>query len=170
VSSLDTELIELGAQLEPLVDQYYAASKIWAHSLVASHAERDRRFGTPEERGYRDTPEITAAISEIHVRSGYDVASDNLQAAYDDMELLMETINAAPVNSIEGLRAKALVALYEIAPSDCRSSKFSFEDSHAFQQLFTAVADLCGLNGKLAATGYKLRDLSFDDSGDEEEA
>jgi hypothetical protein len=32
------------------------------------------------------------------------------------MELLTKAINAAPVNSIEGLRAKALVAFFEVAP------------------------------------------------------
>jgi hypothetical protein len=34
----DSELIELGARLEPLVDRYYAARKPWARSMVAEHA------------------------------------------------------------------------------------------------------------------------------------
>jgi hypothetical protein len=43
-----------------------------------------------------------------------------------------------------------------------------FEDAYPFQQLFTAVAELCGLKGKIAATGYTLPNIGETD--DEEEA
>jgi hypothetical protein len=166
----DAELIELGARLEPLVERYYAARKPWARSMVAAHAERDQRFGPPEGWGYHPTPpEIAAATVEINARMGLDEASDALHAAYEDMEPLIKAINAAPVNSIEGLRAKALVAFYEVAPLCAGETEFSFEDAFPFQQLFTAVAELCGLKGKIAATGYALPDIGGDDSDDEGE-
>jgi hypothetical protein len=38
-----------------------------------------------------------------------------------------------------------------------------------FQQLFTAVAEVCGLKDKMAATGYELPDVSDDDDSDDEE-
>jgi hypothetical protein len=164
--TLDAELIELGARLEPLVDQYYAARAIWAPLLTAAHAERDQKFG---DLPYR-SQEKTDAFDECCERSGVDEASDALHAAYEEMEPLMRAINASPVNSIEGLRAKALVAFYEVAPLSCGDTEYSFDGAFPFQQIFTAVADLCGLNGKLAATGYKMPDLSFDDSDEEEEA
>jgi hypothetical protein len=91
------------------------------------------------------------------------------------MKLLANAINAAPVNSIEGLRAKALVAFWEIAPLGADDTEFSFEDAYPFQQLFTAVAELCGLKAKMAATGYELPDIAWsgddpdDDSDDEGE-
>jgi hypothetical protein len=85
------------------------------------------------------------------------------------MEPLMKAINASPVNSIEGLRAKALVAFYEVAPLCAGDTEFSFDDAYPFQQLFTAVAELCGLKGKIAATGYTLPDIGGDDSDDEGE-
>jgi hypothetical protein len=117
-------------------------------------------------------PEIAIAADEIDARLGVDEAATTLHAAYEDMESLMEAINAAPVYSIEGLRAKALVALYEIAPLSCWDTEFSFADAYPFQQLFTAVADLCGLQGKIAATGFALPDIGIadDDSDDGEEA
>jgi hypothetical protein len=164
----DAELIELGVRLEPLLEQYYAARKPWARSLSAAHAERDRKYGDEPDYG----PEGTAALDECCRRSGADVAAATLHAAYEDMEPLMEAINAAPVNSIEGLRAKALVALYEIAPSCAWDTEFSFEDAYPFQQLFTAVAEVCGLKGKIAATGFALPDIGIadDDSDDGEGA
>jgi hypothetical protein len=85
------------------------------------------------------------------------------------MKPIADAINAAPATSIEGLRAKALVALWEVAPLSAGDTKFLFDGAYSFQHLFTAVADLCGLKGKLAATVYKLPDLSFDDSDNGEE-
>ena len=110
-------------------------------------------------------PEI-AAIEQSCKRSGTNEAQDALSAIHMEMESLANAINVASVNSIEGLRAKALVAFYEVAPLCADDTEFTFEDAYPFQQLFTAVAELCGLNGKLAATGFALPDINDDDSDD----
>jgi hypothetical protein len=96
-------------------------------------------------------------------------ASDALSATFLEMKQLANAINAAPVTSIEGLRAKALVAFYEVAPLCKGDTEFSFDDAYPFQQLFTAVAELCGLKNKIAATDYELPDIGGDDSDDEGE-
>jgi hypothetical protein len=76
---------------------------------------------------------------------------------------------AAPVTSIEGLRVKALVAFWEVAPLCAGDTEFSFDDAYPFQQLFAAVAEVCGLKDKMAATGYELPDIAMvdDDSDDD---
>jgi hypothetical protein len=163
----DAELIELGARFELLVDQYYVARKPWAHSLVAAHAEHECDFG--DDPGCLNEPEVAKAFQDSCEHLGVDEASDTLHSVYEDMEPLMKAINAAPVNSIEGLRAKALVAFYEVAPLCAGDTEFSFDDAYPFQQLFSAVAELCGLKGKIAATGYELPDIGGDDSDDEGE-
>jgi hypothetical protein len=160
----------LGARFEPLVDKYYVARAIWAPALTRSHSEHDRRFGPAEDRGYQDTPEIRAAWDEITERTGVDDAADRLSAIWEEMEPIADAISAAPVNSIEGLRAKALVAFWKVAPLCAGETTFYFDDAHAFQQLFTAVAELCGLTGKMATTGYTLSDLDAVDEDDDEEA
>jgi hypothetical protein len=43
----------------------------------------------------------------------------------------------------------------ESAPSRL-GGRCSFGDGFVFEQLFTAVADVCGLNDKVKATGYLL--------------
>jgi hypothetical protein len=169
VQTADAELIELGARFEPLVDKYYAARAIWARAMTRSHSERDRRLGEPKDRDYQDTPEIRAAWKEITERNGLDEASARHSAIWEEMEPIAEAINAASINSIEGLRAKALVAFWEVAPTCAAETTFGFEDAYAFQQLFTAVAELCGLKDKMAATGYKLPDIGGDDADDEGE-
>jgi hypothetical protein len=167
--TLDAELIELGAQFEPLVDRYYAVRAIWTRAMTRSHSEQDQEFGSREDRDYQDTPEIRAAWEETCELNGLDDACERQSAIHEEMKSIADAINAASVTSIEGLRAKALVALYEVAPLCAWDTEFSFDDAYPFQQLFTAVAEFCGLKGKMAATGYELPDIAMvdDDSDDE---
>jgi hypothetical protein len=90
-----------------LLDRYYVAHRRWSHSLAAAHAEHDREFGTPAERNYQYPPEICAAFSDSCERSGASEADDVLSAICEEMRPLEAAINAAPVTSIEGFRAKA---------------------------------------------------------------
>jgi hypothetical protein len=76
-------------------------------------------------------------------------------------------IEALPCTSIEGLRAKALVAFWEVAPLCADDTEFHFEDAWPFRQLFSAVAEICGLNSKIASTGF---DMPCSGGDDEEEA
>jgi hypothetical protein len=169
--TLDAELIELGARFEPMVDRFYVAHKRWSLSLAAAHAEHDREFGDPADRNYEYPPEIVEAFSDSCKRSGAHEADDALSAIHDEMKQLARSIKAASVNSIEGLRAKALVAFYEVAPLSAGDPEFYFGDAYPFQQLFAAVAEVCGLEGKMMATGYELPDIAMvdDDSDDDEE-
>jgi hypothetical protein len=174
LQTLDAELIELGARFEPLIDRYYVVQRRWSVSLVRAHAEHDREFGDPADRNYEYSPELRAAFSDSCKRSGVREADDALSAIQQEMKPLADAINAASVTSIEGLRAKALVAFWEVAPFGAADTEFYFEDAYPFQQLFTAVAELCGLKDKMAATGYELPDVAMvdddpeDDSDDEQ--
>lgn len=172
----DAELIELGARFERLVDQYYVTHKRWSAALMQAHAEHDQEFGTPAERNYEYPPEINKAFADSCKRSGARAADDALFAICEEMRPLETAINAAPVTSVEGLRAKALVAFREVAPLCAGDTEFHFGDAYPFQQLLTAVAEFCGLKDKMAATGYELPDdidwpddVSDDDSDDEGE-
>jgi hypothetical protein len=166
----DAELIELGTRFEPLVDRYYVAQRRWSGSLARAHAEHDREFGDPADRNYEYPPEIVSAFSDSCERSGANEADDVLSAIHQEMKQLANAINAAPVTSIEGLRVKALVAFWEVAPLCAGDTEFSFEDAYPFQQIFTAVAELCGLKYKMAATGYELPDIAMVDDDSDEEA
>jgi hypothetical protein len=174
--TLDAELIELGARFEPLVDRYYVAHRRWSRLLAQAHADQEAEFGPPAERNYQDTPEIRAAWSERCDRSGLNEADDRLSAIGIEREPIQFAIDALPVTSIEGLRAKALVAFFNVSPLCAGDTEYHFQDELAFQQLFTAVAEFCGLKDKVAATGYELPDLPEmvedapdDDSDDEGE-
>jgi hypothetical protein len=96
---------------------------------------------------------------------GYRATADALHEIHDEMKPLANAINAASVTSIEGLRVKVLVTLWEIEPLCKGDTEFSFEDAYPFQQLFVAVAEVCGLNDKIVATGCTLPviGLAWDD-------
>jgi hypothetical protein len=64
-----------------------------------------------------------------------------------DMQPLAEEIIAAPATSLGGLRAKALVALWEALPAHAfHHGAFEFrDDGEASRSLFEAVAGMTGL-------------------------
>jgi hypothetical protein len=106
----------------------------------------------------------------------YDATANAQHTIHDNMKPLANAINAASVTSIEGLRIKALVTLWEIEPACKGEPEFSFEDGYPFQQLFIAVAEVCGLKEKIAATGCRLPDIGvayedadedYDDDGED---
>ena len=179
----DVELIALGAQFEPLVEKYYAARAVWGQRLAQAHAETDERFGEfsyHDENGNRN-PDIearSAFFDEMGDRLALGDASDRLDAIAQELSPIANAILALPVTSIEGLRAKAMVAFQEVAPLSAGDTGYHFGDEPVFQRLFYAVAQVCGLVGKVAATGYVLPwsevDSDYcggeDDSDDEEDA
>jgi hypothetical protein len=163
--TVDADLIELGARFEPLVDRYYAARKRWAPLMMATHAEY--RTMVPDHAEYRgDFDRRYQVMQNCCERSGESEARAAMDAIRKEMGDLANAISAAPVNSIAGLRAKVLVAFSEIAPKHADDTEFSFERTCPFQQLFTAVADLCGLKDKMAAVGYQLPDVTMADDDD----
>jgi hypothetical protein len=163
--TIDTDLIALGARFEPLVDQYYVARKRWARSDVPAHAEyRAMVADHPEYQG--DFDRHHQVTQDCWERWGVEEALVPLLAIKEKMEELTNAINAAPVSSIAGLRVKALAAFWQIAPEHSDDIKYSFDDHCAFQQLFTAVAELCGLKDKMAEVGYRLPDVTMADDDD----
>jgi hypothetical protein len=165
----DAELITLGRQLEPLVDAYYVARRPWACALTQRNSELEKRFGSPADRGYQNPPEYESAAKELDDRLGLDEAGDRLHVAFEKIETIAKAIEGMPCRSIEGLRAKALVAFWEVAPLCADDAEFHFEDAYPFQRLFLAVAELCGLNGKIAATGFEMPNIDcIDEDGEDE--
>ena len=85
------------------------------------------------------------------------------------METLDRAIRSHRATSIEGLRAKALPAFYDVAPLCHGETEFSFGDDFAFQDLFQAVVDVVGLSKKVAATGYEMPGMIWHKDGEDEE-
>ena len=135
-----------------------------------------QRHGEPATWSSEQTSRCTCPRGATRITFGnlFLDACARQSAIFKEMAPLANAINAASVTSIAGFRAKALVAFWEIAPLSASDSDFSFDDAWPFQQLFTAVAELCGLKDKMAATGYEFPDIGMveaapdDDDADDE--
>ena len=128
-TATDAELIALGDRFEKLLLEQMDAWLVWAPRMRAALAE------------VRDN---TAALAVAIQRNGCDVAQARMSELERDMQPLAEEIIAAPATSLGGLRAKALVALWEALPDHAsREGAFDFPD--ASRSLFDAVAEMTGL-------------------------
>jgi hypothetical protein len=125
-----------------------------AQNRDAELIELGTRFEPLVDQYYVAQRRWSGASAQAH-----HATADALHEIHNEMKQLANAINAASVTSIEGLRAKALVAFWEIAPLCKGETEFSFDDAYPFQQLFKAVAELCGLKDKIAATGCTLPDI-----------
>ena len=122
-TATDAELIALGARFEKILLEYVDAWLAWAPRMRAALAE---------------AKDNTAALAVATQRTGCDVA----QARMSELERHMQP--AAAATSLGGLRAKALVALWEALP-DHAPHKGAFNFPDASRSLFDAVAEMTGL-------------------------
>src|SRR5215470_4473306 len=128
-TATDAELIALGERFEKLLLEYVDAWLAWAPLMRAARAEAEADIAT-----------LTAAIQ----RNGCDAAQARMSELERDMQPLAEEIIAAPATSLGGLRAKALVALWEALPAHAfHHGAFEFRD--ASRSLFDAVAEMTSL-------------------------
>jgi hypothetical protein len=146
--NLDAELLALGARLEPLLLDYMRNALIWAPASRAAHAE----IGGLSEEWHNFTDEQQCAhidaLQAALERHGAEAASDRNGELAADIEPLVEQILEAPASSLAGLRAKALVVLWEARPALHDHSWLDFhedDDGGACRSLFDAVADLTGI-------------------------
>jgi hypothetical protein len=125
----DGELIALGERFEKLFLEYMDAWLAWAPRMRAALAEA------------RDN---TAALAVAIQRNSCAVPQARMSELERDMQPLAEKIIAAPATSLGGLRARALVALWEALPAHA-SHAGAFEFRDASRSLFDAVAEMTGL-------------------------
>jgi hypothetical protein len=163
-SAEDEALISLGAKLEPLVESYYAARAAWAPALFDANREIEREFGDDWRSEKRK-----AAQELAWDKAGIDEISDKMEAIVKKIKRLAKAIHTLPARSIEGLRAHALVAFWENAPTCADDMEYDFDDQVVHQRLFVAVADACGLSGHIASKGFVLPFPEFDEIDEEDE-
>jgi hypothetical protein len=158
-STADAKLIALGRRYEKLLLKYIDATLQWA---PLSRAARDEISETSDAR-QAAIDHVRADLAEPYPfdliqaehrrldsalkRNGGSTAAKRMAALFEDMEPLAEAIKDAPAFSLGGLRAKALVMLYEAGPDWARHDGcLNFpDDVGASRSLFDAAAELTGL-------------------------
>jgi hypothetical protein len=129
MTATDAALIALGERFEKLLLEHMDAWLEWAPRMRAAHAE---------------AKDNVSALALAIQRTGCDVVQARMSELERDMQPLAEEIIAAPVTSLSGLRAKALVALWEALPATA-SHQGAFDFPDASRSLFEAVAGMTDL-------------------------
>jgi hypothetical protein len=133
MSTADAALIALGEKFETRLLEYMDAWLAWAPLMRAARAEAES-----------DLAGFSLAIQ----RTGCEAAQTRMSELESGMQPLAEEIITAPATSLGGLRAKALVALWEALPvSAFHHGAFEFRDDggDASRSLFDAVAEMTTL-------------------------
>src|SRR5437867_8268278 len=128
-TATDATLMAIGERFEKLLREHMDAWLTWAPRMRAARAEVE---------------DNTASLAVAIQRTGCDVAQARISELERDMQPLAEEIIAAPATSLGGLRAKALVALWEAYPTHA-SHEGAFDFPDASRSLFDAVAEMIGL-------------------------
>jgi hypothetical protein len=101
-AATDADLVSLGERFEKLLLEYLVSWLDWAPRMRAAHAE---------------AKDNTSALAVAIQRNRCDVAQARMSELEIDMQPVAEEIIAARATSLGGLRAKALVALWEALPA-----------------------------------------------------
>jgi hypothetical protein len=148
---MDTEIITAGQKFEEMFSRYMPAWFEWARLHRDARAEAEAKFGDDySSPAWREpSPGQSPAEKFFHntlVRNGTDRASDAVHALHQEMEPLAEFIRDGEIKSLAGLRAKALVAMWDSRP-DCaiHDGCLNFEDEWSLHSLMTGVVAVTGL-------------------------
>ena len=158
LTKAEVEAIEAGKQFEVLLSKYTDARFRWGALAREADAKTDAAFANkPEWTGPSGPNPKWAIKAEILKENGGDEASDRLAEIYEEMEPLAQTIMETPTKTIEGLRAKALLSIWNCFPiCASHSGNWSFEDEDSFCGLLEAVVAVTGLSKTYAAIDKRL--------------
>jgi hypothetical protein len=146
---IDTEatLIAAGRALEPLVSAYLEACREWETAGRKTDADAQAAFPGVDFSRLHGTDPAHLARQRIGRDNGYDAASDRQSKLFDKIEKLAKVVRATPPQTIEGLRAHALIAICDCQPCAIdHDGALRFDDEVAFEALYRAVVNLAGVS------------------------
>jgi hypothetical protein len=151
----DAEIVAAGKAFEPLLSKYLDAKFVWARLWREAGDERDAKF--PDDDFDVQGPKWIFH-SEVAERNGCMEAADRLSAIWQEMEPLSDLIREAAAETIEGLRAKTLVAIWDCQPA-CATHEggFEFSDRRSHWSLFHAAVAVTGLSEMVSAIDIRLQ-------------
>jgi hypothetical protein len=151
----DAEIVAAGKAFEPLLSRCLDAQFVWARLVRETGDERDAKF--PDDDFDVGSPKWIFH-SEVAKRNGCTEAADRLSAISQEMEPLSKLIREAAAETIEGLRAKTLVAIWDCQP-DCATHEggFEFSNERSHWSLFHAAVAVTGLSEMVSAIDIRLQ-------------
>jgi hypothetical protein len=157
----EAQAIAAGKIIEAILPAYVELHRAWAKGSSQAHTYGDANF--TEEQRYEGSEGVAhKALKAICHSTGADLAQKGMSAIFPKIAALTRQIHRAPVQTIDGLRAKALAALWECIPAIGSDRSFDFTDERTFEMLFRACLSVTGLSVSGAAIEKRLQ---LDDGG-----
>ncbi|MBR1249198.1 hypothetical protein JQ609_20000 [Bradyrhizobium sp. AUGA SZCCT0169] len=162
---IDAELIDLGREFEPLLKQYFDERMRWALLAVSARAEVYAKFGSDYSSDTWTKPTFAASpaqalLTKVLRRLGATASQRKMSALWKKMEPLADRITEATAESLQGLRAKVLVSLWEALPALAGGENLSIGDGdRSAESLLRATADVTGLRPMMDAMETRLAAL-----------
>ena len=140
----DAEVTLAGEKFQALLRRYVPGWVEWAGLSREAHAVTEAKFGNDYSAPawtFRGPGEARAYLHEAHALNGTDRASDAQTALYKEMEPLSELIRDTEIQSIAGLRAKTLVAIWQTIPtSTSHDGCLEINDPDLYSLLVASIA------------------------------
>jgi hypothetical protein len=153
----DTEIIAAGQKFEALFTRYMPAWFEWARLHREAMAETEAKFGEDySSPAWREpSPGQSPAQLFLHnalARNGTDMVSDVMDTLHQEMEPIANFIRNEEVESLAGLRVKALVAIWDSRPiCATHSGCLNLEEEWSLYSLLTGVVAVTGLSDLFGA-------------------
>jgi len=143
---------------EPLLSRYLDVQFIWARLARDAQAEMEAKFPPDDFEGLPGKHPKWIFHGEVLDRNGCSNARDRLSAIHEEMEPIADSIRSSGAETIEGLRAKTLVAMWDCLPM-CATHEggFEFENDESHWSLFHAAAAVTGLAEMVSAIDIRLQ-------------
>jgi len=173
----DAEIIAAANVFEPLLSKYLDVRFVWMRLAREGRADMEANFPRDEDDfdGLPGHHPKWAFHSQVLERNGCQEANDRLSAIHQEMEPLADLIRTSETVTIEGLRAKTLVAIWECQPMlATHDGCFDFDNPESHWSLFTAAVALTGLSDMVSSIDTRLQDDATisheEDEGEDVEA
>lgn len=156
-AEMDTAIISAGVKFEKLFSRYMPAWSEWTRLNREAKSETEAKFGAEYSSPAWQEPIPGQSPAEkffqnAHARNGADRACDEEDALHQKMEPIAKFIRDGEIRSVEGLRAKALVAIWDSRPT-CAThcGCLNLEDEWSLYSLLTGVIAVTGLSDLFGA-------------------
>jgi hypothetical protein len=160
----EADVVAAGEKFQALLPEYIDAHFEWARLARAAEAVAVEKYGpsgASNDNWMKPNPG-TSPAGKLHSKAlhgnGADAASNKMSKVDKKLEVLADEIRSIDTISIAGLRAKALVAIWDyIPPFAGHDGKFDFENDDTTWALLQASAEVAGLGDLLTDVWQRLR-------------
>jgi hypothetical protein len=158
LAAADGEIVAAGEKFERMLGEYLDARFIWAPLAREASAKTNAKFeGAAKWKGPTKDDPKWAFHSHALRENGCEEASKRLCEIATAMDELADDIRDGRTESIGGLRAKMLVAIWTSLPIRAsHDGEWSFEDGYSYGAVFEAAIAVTGLSGMFESVDSRL--------------